>query len=614
MPISPSGFWRITLLACVCAAGMVADRLPMISFAEAESPKRISASSSEVRFTRLDKEPGTPLEVTVAPGQDQYPGITIVPPSDAWDLSHFNHVEVRLTNPGSRTITIVMRVDNDGDWSLSPNNADKVEVNPGSTAVLPVYFGWAWGNKGYALDPSKVVRVLLFAGKVDGEQRFRVETLEGAGKQGEPPPPPDRLLRTVPADGIVFGKGVSAAAFQLTGKQGEIASSTQGLKLAAESGACAVVVRPPKGCWDLRAHAQVTVRLRNTGTAPVVVRARLESDGGGGEWIAAAAPLAPGASAAVEVPFSAGSVWTGASNGSGPHFDNAAASGVAIQLDGDGKRSVLVEGIRAGALTRKPPDWLGKRPPVDGAWTQTFAEEFDGTTLDPKRWDSSGDNGWDSVSAFAKENVLIGGGVAKLRFEKRKTKADREYTTGFLTSTHLWTQRYGYFEARMKLPKAPGLWPAFWMMPDRGPVPAGLPDWRRWATDPDGMEFDIMEFLTRYGPNHYNIAVHWDGYGANHKSVGTEHGYVQPDPDGFIVSGMLWEPGKASFYGNGQLLAVWADPSVSKVSEHFIFTHVAGGWGGNDLTGAGLPDDLVIDWVRAWQRDGLARAPGSNYP
>lgn len=614
MIVAQSRFWRLALLAWFCAVGVAADSLPLISFADAASLKRVSASSAEVGFARLDKEPGAPLEVTVAAGQDQYPGITIVPPTGAWDLSRFNHVAVRLSNPGSRTITIVMRVDNDGDWSKSPNNADKVEVNPGSTTILPVYFGWAWGGKGYALDPSKVVRVLLFAGKVDVEQRFRVEALEGAGRQGEPPPPPDRLLRTVPADGIILGAGSPAAALQLTGKQGTVAASAEGVKLSAESGAGAVVVRPSKGCWDLRAHAQVTVTLRNTGIAPIDVRARLESDGGGGEWVAATAPVAPGASASIEVPFSAGSVWTGPNNGSGPRFDNAAASGVAIQVDGEWQRSVLVEGIRAGRLMQKPPVWLGKRPPVEGAWTQTFAEEFDGTVLDPKRWDSSGDNGWDSVSAFAKENVIIGSGVAKLRFEKRKTRADRDYTTGFLTSNHLWTQRYGYFESRMKPPKAPGLWPAFWMMPDRGPVPAGLPDWRRWATDPDGMEFDIMEFLTRYGPNHYNIAVHWDGYGANHKSVGTERGYVQPDQDGFIVSGMLWEPGKASFYGNGQLLAVWEDPAVSKVSEHFIFTHVAGGWGGNDLTGAGLPDDLTIDWVRAWQRDDLAKAPGSNYP
>lgn len=26
------------------------------------------------------------------------------------------------------------------------------------------------------------------------------------------------------------------------------------------------------------------------------------------------------------------------------------------------------------------------------------------------------------------------------------------------------------------------------------------------------------------------------------------------------------------------------------------------GWGGNDLTGEGLPDDFVLDYVRAWQR------------
>jgi hypothetical protein len=33
------------------------------------------------------------------------------------------------------------------------------------------------------------------------------------------------------------------------------------------------------------------------------------------------------------------------------------------------------------------------------------------------------------------------------------------------------------------------------------------------------MEFDIMEHLTRWGPNRFNIAMHYDGYGEGHKGV-----------------------------------------------------------------------------------------------
>ena len=36
---------------------------------------------------------------------------------------------------------------------------------------------------------------------------------------------------------------------------------------------------------------------------------------------------------------------------------------------------------------------------------------------------------------------------------------------------------YGYFEARIMLPKGKGTWPAFWMMP----VKSEYPSWKRWV-------------------------------------------------------------------------------------------------------------------------------------
>ncbi len=256
------------------------------------------------------------------------------------------------------------------------------------------------------------------------------------------------------------------------------------------------------------------------------------------------------------------------------------------------------------------PDWLGKRPPAPGDWTQTFDEEFAGTTLDDTKWSIYYPNYWDKRAHFSRDNVLLGGGLLRLRFEKKRghaeddpAKPETDWQTGFLTSIGKFRQRYGYFECRMKLPHAPGLWPAFWMMPDRG---AGSPN--REDTGNGGMEFDILEYLSRYGPFRYNLAMHWDGYGADHKSIGTDRLYVPTDKDGFITAGLLWEPGRATFYAQGQPVAQWTDPRVSSVPEYILFTAVSGGWGGNDLTGEGLPDDFVLDYVRVWQRSDWAEA------
>jgi len=156
----------------------------------------------------------------------------------------------------------------------------------------------------------------------------------------------------------------------------------------------------------------------------------------------------------------------------------------------------------------------------------------------------------------------------------------------------------------MKLPDEPGLWPAFWLMPDRGPE-AG-PQWKRSSTEKGGMEFDIFEHLTRWGPYRYNIAMHWNGYGKNHLATGSQQIYFQPDEDGFITTGLLWLPGKAVFYCNGQVVARWEHDRISNVRSVMMFTMPIGGWDNNSIDGTTLPADWEIDYVRAWQRDDLA--------
>ena len=121
-----------------------------------------------------------------------------------------------------------------------------------------------------------------------------------------------------------------------------------------------------------------------------------------------------------------------------------------------------------------------------------------------------------------------------------------------------------------------------------------------------GMELDIMEHLTRWGPYRYNIALHLDGYGKDHKSVGTPFNYVQADKDGFITPGLLWTPGSIIFYCNGKELWRWEGPRVSNVPSHFIFEVTTGGWDNNAVDDKQLPADYLIDYVRVWQRKDLA--------
>jgi beta-glucanase (GH16 family) len=614
--IARGTFWCMAMIGCFTGrlAAQAPTALPLIDFSAAGAEQRVSATSDQVTFTRLPGSAGGKLNVSIRPGKESYPGINIKPAEAAWDLSAFGHIDLRLTNTGEKPVVACLRVDGDADWKLSPWNSENGDLAAGSTQTIRVRFGYSWGKRGYAINPARVAHVMVFLGKSDAPQSFRVEAIEAGGTPGEKPAVPPGQIRTRPKDGILLGNGTSIdGPRQLEPGKAEVkliaGEGRQSLLVSSSTtGEASVRLKPAIGRWDLSDYTQVTLHVRNPGKPTINLRARLESAGGDSPWTTPSGPVAPGAEQDITILFAGASIWNG-DPCSGAQFNSDATTAVAFELlePGPGQQ-LLVDFIRAETSPpAQVPDWLGKRPPVEGKWVQTLDDNFDGTTVDPAHWDIYGDNYWDKQSHFSRDNVIIGGGVARLRFEKKRGHADddpkkpqSDYATGFLTSFGKWTQRYGYFEARMKLPTAPGLWPAFWMMPDRGPGAKN-----RGATEDGGMEFDIMEFLTRFGPNRYNIAMHWDGYGKNHKSTGSDRIYVRPDKDGFITSGMLWEPGKLTFYCNGSAVAAWANPRVSNVPAHLMFTLPCGGWGGNDLDDTGLPDDFIIDWVRAWQREDL---------
>jgi beta-glucanase (GH16 family) len=128
------------------------------------------------------------------------------------------------------------------------------------------------------------------------------------------------------------------------------------------------------------------------------------------------------------------------------------------------------------------------------------------------------------------------------------------------------------------------------------------------ATHTKGMEIDICEYLSGWGPCRYNIAMHWDGYGRDHKGSGQTNNYVNPDKDGYITCGVLWTPGKLQYYANGKEIFHFENERVPDAPDFIIYNFVHGGWDNLPLDDAQLPADYVIDYVRVWQRKDLASA------
>jgi len=641
--MSPESVGRTAAFAAglVCAAsaslarGDEAEGKAFIDVTAADVLEQCEPNCAQVEVERSADPAG--LTAKIAAGKEGYPGVFLKPAKGMWDLSEYGHVEARVTNTSDHKISVSLRIDNSGHWRDAPWNTESTGIEPGKTQTVKVIFGYQYGRKkGFPLDPSKVKQLLIFTFKAKKDTSFRIESVVAAGPAGEKPPVKPQDVRIKPEGGFLLGGGVKVKAPDRQIKAGDGATAkavtqegAQKLHVTCPAGKeqHTVEFRPPIGRWDLTMACDVRVRVTNVGNAPVTPGVCAAS----GKWnktgtTFAETPLRPGESREIVRLFEADSSWRGKSSGeiglhdkgvkgTGTNFASDKAEAVHLIVKHEGAAELRVDAIRATATPVETPDWLGKRPPVEGKWALKFEDNFGADAIDRDAWQIYTANYWDKRTHFSKDNLVMGDGKVRLRMEKKRGyvnddpdqkqpktgENETDYACGHLETYDKFAQRYGYFEARMKLPTAPGLWPAFWMMPDRGNK--DWPRWKRSMTEEGGMEFDIMEHLTRWGPYRYNIAMHWDGYGKGHKSTGSSSIYVQPDAEGFITCGLLWGPGEAVFYCNGKEVGRWENQRVCSVPMYPILYMVTGGWDNSPLDDDRLPADFVIEYVRVWQRE-----------
>jgi beta-glucanase (GH16 family) len=126
-------------------------------------------------------------------------------------------------------------------------------------------------------------------------------------------------------------------------------------------------------------------------------------------------------------------------------------------------------------------------------WKLTWSDEFNGKTIDKKKWDvldSFRGNPPGEVQGYMAHNVKVKKG--KLILSARRENANVKYygkpytvayTSGRVESRFKFSQKYGRFAVKAKLPRGRGLWPAIWLMPNND---------KKYCW-PHGGEIDIME-------------------------------------------------------------------------------------------------------------------------
>lgn len=158
--------------------------------------------------------------------------------------------------------------------------------------------------------------------------------------------------------------------------------------------------------------------------------------------------------------------------------------------------------------------------------------------------------------------------------------------------------KYGYIEARIKLPIGKGTWPAWWMMPVD------------FVSSPEDGEIDILEEVGA-DANIVTSSIHCTAYNAPDKTQKTHAMTCVGAENGFHVYALEWTENYIRTYVDGQeQLYFENDGKGNKDTWPFdkpfypILNLAWGGsWGGYaGVDESALPVTMEVDYVRIWQK------------
>ena len=161
--------------------------------------------------------------------------------------------------------------------------------------------------------------------------------------------------------------------------------------------------------------------------------------------------------------------------------------------------------------------------------------------------------------------------------------------------------KYGYIEARIRIPSGLGTWPAFWMMP------ADV-DWSREGW-PECGEIDIMEEVGA-DPDMAVCSLHAQGHNHADGTQVSAKRHIEGMENNWIVYSMLWDENHIEMYADGYQILNYANDGTGKANwpysrpYHLTLNLAWGGdWGGyRGVDESALPVAMEVDYVRVYQR------------
>ncbi|MBQ2278733.1 MAG: glycoside hydrolase family 16 protein [Clostridia bacterium] len=224
-----------------------------------------------------------------------------------------------------------------------------------------------------------------------------------------------------------------------------------------------------------------------------------------------------------------------------------------------------------------------------------FEDNFDGSSLDTTKWELCPEWERQGGMSFWDNDMVSLNGEGHLVLRAEWDEAAGRVNAGAVRTEGLFSASYGYYEASIKFPYAPGVWGAFWMMCGNvGSEANGAVD---------GVEIDIIESIGNdWGAS--NSALHWDGYGNAHKNVGSgEFKYDIYDGE-FHTFGLERTEDAYIFYVDGkQSWKVTSDKcDICPADGYLKLTLESAEWagGGKPACIKALPVQMEVDYVRVY--------------
>ncbi len=257
--------------------------------------------------------------------------------------------------------------------------------------------------------------------------------------------------------------------------------------------------------------------------------------------------------------------------------------------------------------------------------TLLFSDDFDESALDRTKWNVEGPAFWvnneqqiyiddastirfeaDGSTPGADDGFLVLEPHFRAGFEA-PTGRIADFVSGRINTRDRFDFTYGRAEARIRMPDAEGVWPAFWLL--------GNGSW------PDTGEIDIMEYV---GENDWTaVALHGPGYSGETPLVNK---YFFPDGEDVTdwrVYAVEWTRDRIEFFIDDRLIYRVTRPMVEHYGpwrfdtpKYLILNVALGGaypfkTNGIETPYNGLPAETValireggvymhVDWVRVW--------------